>query len=201
MGKYPYTLKISSLEKLLKEIPSMGVPSKINTATLPTIGYKAKNDRSLSAILKFIDFLDTKGVPTKNYRDFRNNLVSRSVMAKAIRTSYADLFSLYPDANEKDDTALRDFFSGTTDAGDMVKRMTAEVFKVLCKFADFKKTSVTPPLVETEKKVIDMVKTTTQMPTGITINLNIQLTLPATEDATIYDKIFKALKENVLSRD
>lgn len=195
MGKYPYTLKTSSLEKLLKEIPSMGVPNKINTKILPTMGYKVKNDRALPSILNFIGFLDAKGVPTKNYKDFRNKLISKSVMGKAVKMAYADLFSLYPNAHEKDDAALRDFFSGTTDAGETVLRMTGETFKILCKFADFKPV----PVKEVEKKVVEVAEVTTQMPTGVTINLNIQLTLPATEDATVYDKIFKALKENLLS--
>lgn len=196
MGKYPYTVKISSLEKLLREIPSIGVPDKINTNTLPTMGYKAKNDRYLPPILKFIGFLDGKGVPMQTYKDFRNKLISKSVMAKAINTTYADLFKLYPKAYEKEYTALRDFFSGTTQAGESVLKLTVETFKTLCKFADFE---VVPVEKEVEKKAKEAVKVAAQMPTGVTINLNIQLTLPVTDDATVYDKIFKALKENLLS--
>jgi len=95
---------------------------------------------------------------------------------------------------------LRDFFSGTTDAGEAILRLTVETFKTLCKFADFKAVPVEKEAEkEAKKKVVEVAKMTAQMPTGVTINLNIQLTLPATEDATVYDKIFKALKENLLS--
>lgn len=202
MGKYPYTLKISSLEKLLKTIPSMGVPSKINTKTLPTMGFKSNTDRVLPSILKFIGFIDSKGVPEQSYKDFRNRLKRKSTIAKAIKTAYADLFTMYPKAYEKDDAALRDFFTGTTDAGEAVLRQTVETFKALCKFADFKPIPAEPEAeAEAKKKVVEVAQVTTQTPTGITINLNIQLTLPATEDATVYDKIFKALKDNLLSRD
>ena len=34
---------------------------------------------------------------------------------------------------------------------------------------------------------------------GITVNVNIQLTLPETKDDTIYDKIFVSLKKHLLT--
>lgn len=160
------------------------------------MGYKSTNDRYLIPILKSIDFIDAKGVPTGNYKDFRNKRISKSVMAKAIKAAYTNLFKLYPNAYEKEDTALRDFFSGTTKAGEVVLKLTVDTFRALCKFADFK---AVPVEEEAGEKTKELAKVTTQVPTGVTINLNIQLTLPATEDATVYDKIFKALKENLLS--
>lgn len=180
----------------MQEIPEMGVPDKITTTTLPSLGYKSTNDRCLPPILKFIGFLDANGVPTERYKNFRNKQVSKSVMADAIKTAYADLFKLYPDAYNKDFTNLRDFFSGTTKAGDKALKLTVESFKALCDFADFKGA----PVVVEDKKNKET-QAIPQIPAGVTINLNIQLTLPATSDATVYDKIFKALRENLLTRD
>ena len=34
---------------------------------------------------------------------------------------------------------------------------------------------------------------------GLTVNINVQLTLPATDDETVYDKLFASLKRNLLS--
>jgi len=205
LSKYPYTVKVSSLKKFLQDIPLMGVPDKITTRTLPTLGYKSSTDRYLPAILKFIDFLDASGVPTKNYKDFRNKQISKSVMANAVKTAYADLFKLYPDAYNKDFTALRDFFSGTTDAGEKVLKLTVETFKALCEFADFEAVPVEGKAKieegEVKEKTAEEGKAIPPLPSGVTINVNIQLTLPATDDASVYDKIFKALKDNLLSRD
>jgi len=72
-----------------------------------------------------------------------------------------------------------------------------DTFKTLCEFADFeavpiKETEVTKP----KKELVEVTKVTTHIPTGITVNLNINL--PATEDGRVYEKIFKALKDILL---
>ena len=70
IGKYPYTLKPSSLEKLLREIQSMGVPTKINTRTLPTMGYKAKSDRALLTITEIHRLSRCQGCSYKELQRF-----------------------------------------------------------------------------------------------------------------------------------
>jgi len=205
LAKYPYTVKVSSLRKFLSEIPTMGIPDKINQNTLPTMGYKSSNDRYLPPILKFINFIDSSGTPTQNYKDFRNKQIARSIMAKTLKSAYNDLFKLYPNAYKKDDTSLRDFFSGTTEAGEDVLKLTVATFKTLCSFADFEAVSTEGEHKgeegEVKEKTAEQGKILPSIPSGVTINLNIQLALPATDDATVYDKIFKALKENLLTRD
>ena len=54
---------------------------------------------------------------------------------------------------------------------------------------------VTKPLAPTIERVVE-IPTGTR---GVTININIQLQLPATEDATIYDSLFSALKKHLFS--
>jgi len=34
---------------------------------------------------------------------------------------------------------------------------------------------------------------------GVTVNVNIRLELPATQDASVYDKIFESLKKHILA--
>lgn len=128
--------------------------------------------------------------------------MAKSIMANALKKAYADLFELYPDAPEKDFGPLRDFFSGTTDAGEAVLKLTVDTFKTLCSFADFEAVPSKPPAEEEEKKKLREVrKGLAEAPAGLTINLNIQLTLPVTENTKVYDAIFKSLKENLLARD
>jgi len=123
-------------------------------------------------------------------------------MANALRKAYSELFEIYPEAYNKDDKSLKDFFAPTTEAGEAVVVQTAATFKILCSFADFK---AAPEEGERKREKIEEKieerRPMPQIPAGVTINLNIQLALPATDDATVYDKIFKALKENLLSRE
>lgn len=199
--KYPYIPSQRPLKKFLNAIQKLGTPDQIMVKTMPQLGFKTSNARYIPSVLKFIGFIDPSGVPTDDYKNFKNIGISKSVMANALRTAYADLFKLHPDAPKKDFQPLRDFFSGTTDAGEDVLKMTVQTFKTLCEFADFE---AAPPKIEEKRKRKEertIEEKPQQIPAGLTINLNIQLTLPATEDATVYDKIFKALKENLLSPD
>lgn len=50
-----------------------------------------------------------------------------------------------------------------------------------------------PKMTRTEEKSIEVKKITTQTPTGITVNININL--PVTEDLRVYEKIFKTLRD------
>ncbi|MDH5451586.1 MAG: DUF5343 domain-containing protein, partial [Candidatus Bathyarchaeota archaeon] len=144
--------------------------------------------------------IDSNGVPTQSFNDFRT-AKSKQVMASALRKTYAELFQIYPDPINQSNEDLTNFFAQKEPSK---KKGTLQryvnTFKTLCEFADFGAVLVTPKVeVKEAEKVVEVAKVTTQLPSGVTINLNIQLTLPATEDATVYDKIFKSLKENLLS--
>jgi hypothetical protein len=204
LGKYPYILNTGSLKKFLDMIPKIGTPQKVTQPSLPTLGFKSKADRPIVQILRFIGFLSEANEPTQTYRDFKVANKAGAIMGSALQKAYADLFEIYPDAYDKDDQTLKDFFIPTTDAGEQVVLQTVATFKALCSFADFK---AVPPKEEEakegEEKGVKMGegKPVPPTPMGVALNLNVQLTLPTTEDASVYEKIFKALKDYILSRD
>lgn len=198
MVEYPYILNTGRLRSFVDTIPKMGVPDTINTNTLPKLGYKSTNDRPIVKILRFIEFIDTNGVPTQNYKNFRDTSKARIVMANALRKAYSELFKLYPNAHKKDDESLKNFFRPTTKAGEQVVERMVDTFKTLCSFADFE---AAIPEKEVKRKEIEEVKEAPALLSGVTINVNVQITLPVTDDASVYEKIFKALKDHLLSRD
>jgi hypothetical protein len=204
LGKYPYILNTGSLRKFLENIPKIGTPTRITQPSLPALGFKKHADRPIVPILKFIGFLDEANVPSQNYKDFKVANKAGAVMASALRKAYSDLFEIYPDACERDDKTLKDFFTPTTDAGEQVVVQTVATFKVLCSFADFKATVEERKGEEGDKGKKGEEGEGGKPPApaaGVTINLNIQLALPATEDAKVYENIFKALRDNLLARD
>jgi hypothetical protein len=202
MAKYPYILKINSLKDFVRKVPEVGVPDKISLETLVSLGYKSSNDRPIVPILKFIRFADEAGTPTENYLQYRNRQLSKAVMAKCLRTAYSDLFKTYPNAQSKESSALRDFFSTSTTAGEKVLTCTVDTFKALCEFADFgaEAPEVSEGIEVATPSSARNVKVSANVAQGMTINLNVQLQLPVTEDATIYDKIFESLKKHLLER-
>ena len=200
---YAYAVKMGSLKEYLEKIKTkkLGVPDKVNREHLKSIGYTSSNDWYIPRVLKSINFIDKSNTPTQNLKDFRTKK-SGQVMADALRKTYAELFKIYPEPHKKGKGELENFFA---EKRPKLKKSTlglfVDTFKTLCEFADFGAVPIAPKaeVKEAEKKLVEVAQVTTQMPSGVTINVNIQLTLPVTDDATVYDKIFKALKDNLLS--
>jgi hypothetical protein len=184
-------------------VKSSGIPDKITLKTLEAWGFKGSNDRPLLTILKFIGFVDSAGVPTQTWSEFRSTKSGPAVLAQAIRSSYSSLFQLYADAHQKDNEALRNFFSTHTNVGADTLNYIVRTFKVLCENANFE----AEPTKLSSKSVQHAIRTaegasrtvTEQGPSGFTINVNIQLTLPATDNPDIYDNLFAAMKKHILS--
>lgn len=175
----------------------LAVPDKVTTRYLESIGYKSTRDRPIIRILKSVNFIDNNGVPTESFVDFRTGK-SEQVMASALRKTYADLFKTYADPLKQSTKDLTNFFAQKEPS---LQKGTLQYYvntlKVLCEFADFKAPPIEPKIKEGEKKKKELGHP--QIPAGIPINLNIQITLPVTDDAKVYENIFKALKEQLFT--
>jgi len=200
---YTYALKTGSLKEFLEKVKSkeLGTPEKVTIDYLASIGYKSTNDRPIIRVLRSIDFIDESGKPKQNFSDFRTEK-SGQVMAAALRKTYADLFSTYPDPLKKSSEDLENFFAtGKPTITKPTLGLYVDTFKTLCDFADFGVPPVEGEAKGKEEEKKEEKKGIPQIPEGITINLNIQLTLPVTDDAKVYENIFKALKEQLFTRD
>jgi len=74
-------------------------------------------------------------------------------------------------------------------------------FKTLCELAGFQSLQETETQDVSDTEGTPTTKVTERIATssGLTVNINIQLQLPATENEEIYDKLFQALKKHLLS--
>ncbi len=201
MADYPYMSSPATVKEFLTKIQSLGVPDKVTTKYLESLGFKSKNDRALIGIIKAIGFIDASGIPTQRWKSYRSTATAKATMAAALRETYGTLFKTYPQAQQTDNEALRNFFSSHSNVGEGALRFMVGTFKSLTELADFGADA--PPAEEEEmeeergpeSKVIKVLKKTTGG--GMTVNINIQLTLPASDDGTIYEKFFAAMKKNL----
>lgn len=205
MAEFPYTQAPKNIKKLFDQIQSVGVPTKVNTRWIESIGLKTKSDRALPGVLKFLGFVDGSGTPTQLWTDYRDKTKSRVVVAQAMRASYTSLFAMYPDAQNKDDTALNNFFTSNTSVAAVMVTAIVNTFKELKGLADF--TSIVPQEIEEEVEEVSAQKEKPKskppgLPasSGIALTVNIQLQIPATDDADIYDKFFESLYKHVISK-
>ncbi|PYU05649.1 MAG: hypothetical protein DMG33_10365 [Acidobacteria bacterium] len=205
MRDFPYTPNPASLRRFFEKIPSTGVPDKVTLQVLNSLGFTSSNDRYILPVLKALKFVDGSGVPTQVWQRYRNKGVGPSVMATAVRGLYADLFAIYPDANQKDNEALRNYFSSHSKAGEAVLNLTVRTFKTLCELSDFESEAAEEVEVEvsaeggsgSKKPSSKTIKPMQQ--SGLTVNINIALQLQATDDASVYDKFFAAMKKHLIT--
>lgn len=204
---YNYVVKTGTLKAFLERVKSkdLEVPDKVTIAYLESIGYKSTNDRPIIRVLKSIDFIDGNGVPTQKFKDFRTEL-SGQVMAEALKKTYADLFRTYSNPLEKGKEDLENFFAK---AKPSVKKhvlgLYVDTFSTLVGFANFGAAPVMPtPTPSAPTLTSSSTPSGVQLPTtpeGVRLDVSIRIELPITQDADVYDKIFKSLRKNLLAPD
>jgi len=205
VSDFPYTPNPASLRRFLEKIPTTGVPDKLTQKVLESLGFKSKNDRYILSVLKALKFVDDSGSPTQAWQRYRNKGVGSSVLASAVKTLYANLFTTYPDANQKDNEALRNYFGSHSKSGEAVLNLTVRTFKTLCELSDFDTESLdeldVPASEENGKAKASSRPVKIAHQSGLTVNINIALQLQATDDATVYDKFFAAMKKHLIASE
>ncbi len=206
-----YLVKADSLHSFLDTILNAQAPDKFTIKFLEQLEFKNTNDRLLIGLLKGLGFLDGNGSPTQRYFNFLDQSESKRVLAEAIKESYADLFAINKKANEMTaieiKNKLKTILQGSK--SDNVLGLMAKTFKYLCDYADFQSTPIPKDIVQikdepryddnsekhdSNKLTHELInkKITTEM------HYNIQIHLPETRDITVYDAIFKSLKQHLL---
>jgi len=149
MAEYSYTVVPGKLKEFLGKIRETGVPSKVTTKWMESIGYKSSNDRGMIPVLQQIRFVDGAGTPKELWSRYRGSSY-RQVLGDGIVEGYADLFAMYPDANTRSKEELENFFGTRSTAGKQVISKTVSTFKALCELADFSSELGSPKQVETK---------------------------------------------------
>ena len=190
-AEFIYITNPAKIGPFLEKVRSGGRPDKVTQKTIESLGFKSTNDRPLLSILKGLGLIDGSCVPTPRWSAFRSN--SKAALADGIREHYASLFALYPDAYQKDTEALHSFFSSNTSVSATTLNFIMSTFKRLCSLADFTQNSeaiaLTSPAAAGHigaPAVIAHSQPVVSAGPGLTVNINVQLTLPENADAKTF---------------
>ena len=204
MASFPYILNVRAIETFFVSfIANAGIPDKVTTTFLPSIGLKSSNDRPIVAILGALGFIGDDGTTTEMWRRYRSAQERGSTMATAIKQAYADLYATYPDAHAKDDQAIRDFIQSRTNVSAGTVGYMLRTFRKLCEYAEFGPAS--PEAVQIPPSEPPETKTQPPSdPSGAgprlaptpTIAINIMLQIPPTDDPAVYERLFAAMKKH-----
>lgn len=136
MADFEYTTVPGKIKRLLNIIHEAGVPPKADGQWIKTVGFPSSKDSSLIRVLKFIGFTDSSAVPTSKWKQYRG-ANHKQVLGEAIREGYADLFKIYPDANQRNRVHLEHVFSQHSSGDQQVIANMLNTFTSLAEQAEF----------------------------------------------------------------
>lgn len=148
MGDVVYTTVPGKIGGLLSKIRAVGVPPKVTNAWLKTIGFTSSNDGSLIGVLKQVNLIDSTGVPTETWTQYRG-AKHNEILGQAIREGYSDLYAVYPNAHEQSNSDLENVFSMSSKGGKQVITKIVGTFRGLVEQATFQSTETESLQVET----------------------------------------------------
>lgn len=196
----PILQSTKALERFLAHIHDASIPPKISIAYLKSVGFKSGNDGALIPTFKALGFIDGAGIPTETWKQYRDKTMASKVLGQAIKECYSGLFEIYPDANRKDNEAIANWIRTATGFAGVTVDRAVRTYKALVGHAEFTdeplpattKIEPTVPTVTPQQTVV--------MPStgGPSVNINVELHLPASNDPKIYENFFKAMKEYLL---
>ena len=205
----PYVDAFNKMSDVFNAIKSAAVPTKFNQDFLKTIlGLKSSSYFAVIPLMKKLNFLDPTNQPTQAYKDYRDDNLSKQIMANQVKIAYEDLFKASEFANKLTKEQLITKLKTLLGVGDddLTLLKVAGTFLELVKLSDFDgkhKTSHKKPETSPDDKPQDApknpllnVQNGDEVKFGISYTIN--LNLPATTEIEVFNAIFKSLKDNLL---
>ncbi len=205
---YPYVLTNNKIEPIFSKIRAAAKPTKFTYEFLKQLGFSSTNDRAIIPLLKKLGFMTEDGVPTEYYDRLRDSSDWKFVLGEKIKDLYKDLFIIDTEIYTKTDDEIKGAISRITGKDEVAVARYFLTFKTLTTLAKF---GQSPSLSnkeistkETTDKVSDVKPATKEVvelqnePRAISFQHNIEIHLPATTDISVYNAIFKSLRDNLV---
>lgn len=208
-----YLMTTKNVESFFNSIVSARAPERFTQKFLESLELKSTNDRLFIALLKGLGFLDESGVPTQRYYDFMDQTKSKEIMAQAVMEAYEDLFNVNIEAQNLTEDEVKNKLRTLTQGkhSDNVLGLMAKTFKALATYSTWR-AKKNPKKAEQPQPKADEQQTPPANPkpdnnssvnsdnrlSDLGLHYNIQIHLPETRDAAVYDAIFQSLKTHLL---
>ncbi len=211
---YPYMTSNNKISQILDKIRKAAEPPKFTHSFLVKLGFASTNDRGIIPLLKKLDFLNEDGTPTSYYKELRDGTRYRYVLGEKVRELYSDIYSINTEMHQESEEVVKGAISRVTGKDEKSVHRYYSTYRTLVDIAEFNTNEPEEEEVE-ENEVEDKaegeskVKPKDQKLTGEIpfqqnvlkapqFHYNIQIHLPATTDISVYNAIFKSIKENLM---
>lgn len=200
---YPYTIANKQIDPILSRIRTAAKPERLNRELLNSWGFTASNDRAILSVLRGLGFIADGGGPTEAYDRLRDPKDWRYVLAERMRVLYSDLFAIDPNIHTQPDAEIKSTILRLTGKDEETARRYFLTFKTLAGLANFeprpggKQPEEKPASGNAGSAAVLPLHGDDGKRRKSEFHYNIQLHLPVTTDITVYNAIFKSLKENL----
>ena len=203
----PYLASPGLITKILGKIIEARRPDRFTQDFLETkLGFGSGQAMSMIPLLKRIGLLNSDGTPTALYDQFRNSDTQGAAMAQAIKTGYKELYDANEYAHDLPKEKLAALITQITGAekDSRTTEMTVSTFMNLKQFADFDARSKPEAKLHDRQAIqveLNPPVTPPSTPSDVDLRLSytINLNLPESTNPDVFNAIFKALKENLLT--
>lgn len=202
---YPYMISNNKINPIIDAIHDAVKPPKFSHEFLKQIGFNSSNDRAVIPLFKRLGFLSENGVPTNYYDDLKDTTKREVALGSRIRELYSELYAINTKIHEADEETIKGAMSRVTGKDATSVARYYATFKALCGIAKFEAPQATAtqdkeqeeaPNNEPQNGNGGVVHTPVQ--NQARFHYNIQIHLPATTDISVYNAIFKSLKDNLI---
>ena len=196
---YPYMISNNKISPIVDAIHSAAKPQKFSHEFLKKLGFNSSNDRAVIPPFKRLGFLTESGVPTSHYDNLKDKTKRTSALAERIRELYTEIYAINTKIHDGSEEEIKGAISRVTGKDATSVGRYYSTFKALTALAEFE----APTEEQTEEEEVEVEEQSTdntvEKRTNRTNNFhyNIQIHLPATTDISVYNAIFKSLKENL----
>lgn len=203
MSALPYITAPGNIEKALLAIKSAETPDRVTQDFVKTIlKIPGGSGDQVTSFLKKIGFTNSDGTPSDIYKKFRNPTTSGSAMMASLKAGYGPLYRRNEYMHKLSDAELRGLVIEETGQGQdsSVPGLIVVAINALKKFAKESKGVVEKVDLDQNKALVQIPNLPLKEPRRLGMNLSytINLNLPATSDISVFNSIFKSLKENLL---
>jgi hypothetical protein len=200
---YPYMVSNNKIKPIIEAIHNAAKPPKFSHEFLKQIGFSSSNDRAVIPLFKRLGILTDSGVPTTYYDDLKDTTKRWSALGARIKDLYSDLYAINTKIHSATEDEVKGAMSRVTGKDSKAVGRYYATFKTLCDMAKFDSATKVSTSHKKEEEPNQQDKPANGVDTPVVAGgqpgfyYNIQIHLPATTDISVYNAIFKSLKENL----
>lgn len=204
-AKLPYLTTPGTIENALARVKAAATPPTFNNDFVHAkLQIKGGAGKSIPPFFKKLGLVSDNGAPTGLYQKLRNPSTAGDALGEAVRIAYRPLYEVNEYVHELSDKELKGLIHQVTglEEGNRTAELIQSTFLKLKKHATFDGTASVEAVRSEEPDQIPDARLRKakghsvhhDLRIGYTINLN----LPATANAEVFDAIFQSLRRNLL---